>query len=134
MRILIADDDKAFAEYLTALVWACEHEVVATVTGGGVPVLQAYALHSPDLVLLDVMMPRLNGFTICQQLTSRHPNAKVILMSGLVAGDYPSIKTCKASGFLPKPITYDGLRATLDKTILNGGLSEKPASGLFKAA
>jgi DNA-binding NarL/FixJ family response regulator len=132
MRILIADDDRAFAEYLGALVSACEHEVVATVTGGGLPVLQSYAEHRPDVVLLDVMMPKLNGFTICQQLVSRHPSARVILMSGLVASDYPSIKSCRASGFLPKPITFDSLRAALDNTILNGAVVDKAA--LYRAA
>ena len=73
MRVLIADDDRAFAEYLTALVWASGHEVVATVTAGGLAVLQSFREHRPDLLLLDVMMPQFNGVTVCQQILSRDP-------------------------------------------------------------
>ena len=114
MRVLIADDDRAFAEYLSALVWACDHEVVGAVTLGGLAVLKGYAQHQPDVLLLDVLMPQFNGFTICQQLLSRHPAARVILMSGLVAADYPSIASSRASGFLHKPIPFDDLRAALE--------------------
>lgn len=115
MRVLIADDDKAFAEYLAALVWACDHEVVGIVTGGGLAVLQSYWEHRPDVLLLDVMMPKFNGFTVCQQLLSRDPGACVILMSGLVASDFPRISSCKARGFIGKPLAFEDLRAALNK-------------------
>jgi two-component system response regulator MprA len=113
MRILIADDDRLFAEYLTALVVDCGHEVVATVTGGGLATLQSYARHRPDVALLDVIMPRYNGFTVCQQLVSRDPAARVILMSGLVAADYPSLASSPACGYLSKPFVMAELHAAL---------------------
>lgn len=113
MRVLIADDDKAFAEYLAALVWACDHEVVGVVTGGGLAVLQSYWTHRPDVLLLDVMMPKFNGFTVCEQLLSRDPAACVILMSGLVASDFPRLNSCKARGFIGKPLAFEGLRVAL---------------------
>jgi DNA-binding response OmpR family regulator len=115
MKILVSDDDRAFAEYLAALVTVCGHEVAATVTGGGLATMQAYQELRPDLVLLDVMMPKFNGFTVCQQMISRDPEARVILMSGLVQSDYPSVATCGAVGYLHKPIILDELRATLDR-------------------
>lgn len=115
MRILISDDDRAFAEYLAALVGVCEHEVAGIVTAGGLATMQAYHEYQPDLVLLDVMMPKFNGFTVCQQMMSRDPEGRVILMSGLVQADYPSIATCGAAGYLRKPIGLDELRATLDR-------------------
>ena len=124
MRVLIADDDKAFAEYLAALVWACDHEVVGVVTGGGLAVLQSYWTHRPDVLLLDVMMPKFNGFTVCQQLLSRDPGACVILMSGLVASDFPRITSCKARGFIGKPMAFEDLRAALQTV----GLSEVAAA------
>ena len=113
MRVLIADDDRAFAEYLGALVAVCGHEVVATITGGGLAALQGHARYRPDVMLLDVMMPKYNGFTVCHQLASRDPAARVILMSGLVAGDYPSIATSPACGYLGKPILLEDLRKAL---------------------
>ena len=124
MRVLIADDDRAFAEYLAALVAICDHEVVATVTGGGLAALQGYARYRPDVLLLDVVMPKFNGFTVCQQLVSRDPAARVILMSGLVAGDYPSLATSPACGYLGKPIIIADLQAALAKA----GASHIPPS------
>ena len=114
MRVLIADDDKNVGEVLTAFVTACEHEVVATVSGGGLAVMQSCTRHRPDVVLLDIMMPVFNGFTVCQQLLSRNPGLKVILVSGMVDAAYPSVKTCGASGYLPKPLAFEQLRQVLE--------------------
>lgn len=118
MRVLIADDDRAFAEYLTALVWACGHEVAATVTAGGLAVLQSFRQHCPDLLLLDVMMPQFNGFTVCQQILSRDPLARVILMSGLIAAEYPSITSSRASAFIRKPFTFQEIETLLHSVAL----------------
>ena len=114
MRVLIADDDRAFAEYLTALVWACGYEVAGTVTAGGLAVLQSFRELQPDLLLLDVMMPQFNGFTVCQQIRSREPDAKVILMSGFVAAEYPSVASSGALAFIAKPFTFDDFSTLLN--------------------
>jgi CheY-like chemotaxis protein len=116
MRVLVADDDKLFAEYLAALCALVGHEVVAVETGGGLAVLHSYRRHKPECVLLDVMMPRFNGFTIAQQLRSTSPKARIIFMSGLVKSDYPSVSNCRPDGWLNKPVTLESLREAL-----NGG-------------
>jgi len=115
MRVLIADDDKNVGEMLIAFVTACEHEVVDTVRGGGLAVMQSCTRNKPDVVLLDIMMPVFNGFTVCQQLLSRDPAVKVILMSGQVEEAYPSVKSCGAIGYLPKPMAFEQLRVLLAK-------------------
>lgn len=125
MRVLVADDDKLFAEYLAALCSMLGHEVVAVETGGGLAVLHSYRRNRPDCILLDVMMPRFNGFTIAQQIRSTAPDARIIFMSGLVKSDYPSVSNCKPDGWLNKPVTLDSLREAL-----NTGLGEQqPESG-----
>lgn len=109
MRVLIADDDKLCAEFIGAFVAAAGHQVVGIETAGGLSVLQSYQRHQPDCVLLDVLMPRLNGFTIAQHLRSRHPHAKIVFMSGLITPDYPSARRCKANGWLSKPVGFQEL-------------------------
>jgi CheY-like chemotaxis protein len=109
MRILIADDDKLCAEFIAAFVAAAGHEVVGIETAGGLSVLQNYQRCQPDCVLLDVLMPRLNGFTIAQHLRSRNPNAKIIFMSGLITPDYPSARRCQPDGWLGKPVLFQDL-------------------------
>ncbi len=115
MRILIVDDDRAVAETITLLVKSCGHEVVATVTGGGLEAMRSFAHHRPELVLLDIMMPKFNGFTVCHQLVSRDPKVKIVLMSGVVDQSYPSVGNCGAIDFMQKPLNLARVRATLDR-------------------
>ncbi len=113
MRVLIAEDDKLLAELLGNLVRECEHEVVATVTQGGVAVIRSFAQHKPDVVLLDILMPRCNGFTVCHALRSRSPDAKVIFMSGQMESEHPFVKNSGAAGYLRKPLLLEELRDAL---------------------
>jgi CheY-like chemotaxis protein len=115
LRVLVADDDKLFAEFLAALVIAAGHQVVAIETAGGLAVLHSYRRHQPDCVLLDILMPKFNGFTIAQHLRSSNPTARIVFMSGLVESDYPSAKNCKVDAWLPKPIQFADLQATLER-------------------
>ena len=114
MRVLIADDEKLVCDLLAQFVRFCGHEVVATVSGGGMAVIQSFARLLPDVVLLDVLMPRFNGLTVCHALLSRKPDAKVILMSGLATSEHPFVESAKAVGFLRKPLRLDDLRQILE--------------------
>lgn len=113
MRVLIADDDRNVVELVAAFVRACDHDVVATVTGGGLEVMRSFTQHRPDVVLLDILMPKFNGFTVCQQLVSRNPLVKVVLMSGLVEENYPSVASCGAVEYLRKPLHFEHVRDAL---------------------
>ncbi len=115
MRVLIADDDKLCAELIGAFVAAAGHEVVGIETAGGLAVLQSYQRLRPDCLLLDVLMPRLNGFTIAQHLRSRIPDAKIIFMSGLITPDYPSARRFQSDGWLSKPIAFQDLCEALSR-------------------
>ena len=114
MRVLIADDDRLVCDLLTEFVKICGHEVVASVTGGGLAVIRSFAQHQPDLTLLDIFMPRCNGLTVCHALLSRSPRARVILMSGLATSEHPFVESAKAVGFLRKPLRLDDLRQILE--------------------
>jgi two-component system chemotaxis response regulator CheY len=114
MRVLIADDDRDLANALAEFVLECNHEVVDKVTGGGVAVIQSFARHLPDVVLLDIMMPRCNGLTVCHAIKSRSPETKVIFMSGKVEADHPFVANCNANAYIQKPILLNDLRKVLD--------------------
>jgi CheY-like chemotaxis protein len=115
MRILIADDDKLCAQLIATLVTAVGHEVVAIETNGGLAVMQSFQKHHPDCVLLDVYMPKYNGFTVAQHLRSREPGVKIVMMSGMVQDDHPSALQCQLDAWLPKPITFEQLSEVLAK-------------------
>jgi CheY-like chemotaxis protein len=114
LRVLIADDDHDMADALEEFVIECNHEVVAKVTGGGLAVIQSFARYEPDVVLLDIMMPRLTGLTVCHALLSRNPAAKIIFVSGKVKSDHPFLSTTGAVGYVEKPVRMSQLREALD--------------------
>jgi DNA-binding response OmpR family regulator len=114
MRILIADDDMLFCELLREYVTACDHEVVETVSTGGAATIQSYNRHSPDLMLLDVLMPRFDGFLVCSNVLSRHPKAKIVLMSGQVQRENPDVMNSGAVAYLHKPFQLEELRGVLE--------------------
>ena len=123
MRVLIADDDREMVEVLTAYVEECGHEVVGAVTGGGLAVIQAFARYQPDAVLLDIMMPRFNGLTVCHALLSRKPDAKIIFISGQLDGSHPFVSGSGAAAYLQKPVSPAALRSALDAAATSGALA-----------
>ncbi|KAB2646038.1 MAG: response regulator [Verrucomicrobia bacterium] len=114
MRVLVADDDRDMAAALADCVQACGHEVVDTVTSGGLAVIQSFARHAPDAVLLDILMPRCNGLTVCHALLSRAPKTRVIFISGSVDRVHPFVESCGSVACLSKPVSLIELRAALD--------------------
>jgi DNA-binding response OmpR family regulator len=114
MRVLIADDDRLVGSMLKIFVEQCGHEVVGVVHGGGLEAMKAFAEALPEVVLLDVLMPRCNGFTVCHAVQSRKPDTKVIFMSGSVDAEHPYVTGCRPAGFLQKPMKLDDVKAALD--------------------
>jgi DNA-binding NarL/FixJ family response regulator len=78
-RLLLADDHTILVEGLKALL-APEFDVVAT-AGDGRAVLEAAEKHQPDLILLDISMPGLNGIEAARRLKQSNPGAKLIILT-----------------------------------------------------
>jgi DNA-binding response OmpR family regulator len=80
-KVLIADDEENIVLSLEFLLRRAGFEVL--VAGDGEMALRMVAEHRPDLILLDVMMPKRNGYEVCQRLRT-HPEwraIKVIMLS-----------------------------------------------------
>ena len=71
-------------------------------------------LQAWNAVLLDILMPRCNGLTVCHALLSRDPKTRVIFISGSVESDHPFVESCGAVACLSKPVSLTELRAALD--------------------
>ena len=82
-QVLIADDEATIRHVLRQLLERAGHEVVAA--SDGVEALALFEKNRPDLVLLDIMMPGLNGFEVCEKLKSdpEHRLTPVIMVTGL---------------------------------------------------
>ncbi len=113
MRILIADDERAWVAGLSQFLRNAGHEVCA-VTTSGMDVLPAYDRFNPDVVLMDVMMPRFDGITIAKALLGRNPAIRLVLCSGALSADHPFVAGSGACCFLQKPFTFSEAARVLE--------------------
>ena len=79
MKILLADDEVSIQKLISGLLEDEGHECVCV--EDGTDALEAFESDSFDLVILDVMMPRMDGFTTCRELRTRGVTAPVIFLS-----------------------------------------------------
>ena len=113
MRILIADDQRDVAFLLAQMVASCDHETVGIVTTGGLDVIAAYDRLRPEVVIMDINMPRTNGFTACHVLRSRLPSPKIVFFSGFYRENHPFVMNAGADAYLAKPTDVATLQAVL---------------------
>ena len=100
--VLIVDDHPSFRANARAILEAEGFEVVAEAEDGESAVELAHRLH-PDVVLLDVQLPGIDGFEVTRRLTSNGSGPRVVLVSSRDAGDFgPLVAGSGASGFIPK--------------------------------
>jgi DNA-binding NarL/FixJ family response regulator len=115
VRILIADDHPLFRDGLRSLLTAQGHEVVAEARNGREAVSLAHQ-SNPDLVLMDVSMPELDGISATRQLTAELPDVKVVVLTASEddANLFESIKA-GARGYLLKNLEADDFFAMLER-------------------
>lgn len=117
MRVLIADDDRELASAIASYVRHCNEDVVATVTTGGVDVAHSVERFKPDIILMDIVMPRINGLTICHHILSRFPRTRIILFSGKLHAEHPDVMSSGAAAFLSKPVKLAELRRVMEEIV-----------------
>lgn len=112
MRVLIADDEKAFSSVLADLVRSLGHEVVGIVHSG-LDAIRSYRQHKPDVVLMDFAMARLNGLTACRNILSEDPDGCVLFLSGFGERGELTPESSGALAVLQKPISRSRLEQVL---------------------
>lgn len=104
-RILIADDNQQNRELLEAYLADEGHEILMSVDGQ--QTLDVVQQQLPDLILLDIMMPKLSGYEVCQRLKKddRTHGIPVLMVTALKdAGDIERAVAAGADDFLSKPV------------------------------
>jgi DNA-binding NtrC family response regulator len=113
--ILVVDDEPAIRDSLRLLLQKSFHVEVAA---DGVEALAAVALRRPDLILLDVSMPKADGFEVLRQITERRDGIPVIMLTavGSISSAVKAIK-CGARDFLTKPFDITELTSLIVATL-----------------
>jgi two-component system, OmpR family, response regulator RegX3 len=119
--VLIVEDEDSFVDALTV---GLRREGFRVVTAGdGVEALAAFDLHNPDLVLLDVMLPRLSGIDVCRQIRTR---SKVpIIMVTAKAEEIDAVVGLEvgADDYVTKPYRLRELVARMRAVLRRGPLT-----------
>ncbi len=125
-RVLLADDHQMLAEALKSVIQP-RCEVVGTVSDGRA-LLEAATRLQPDIVVLDIGMPQLNGLDAGRQLKQALPNTKLIFMTMLedpyLVGE---AYRAGASAFLLKEAAVSELTEAIDR-VLKGGTYTTPSA------
>lgn len=104
-RILIADDNPQGVELLEAYLAETEYEIETA--ADGLETLQKVQSWNPDLILLDIMMPKISGFEVCKQVRNdpQHKDVPIIMITALdQPSDIDRAVEAGADDFLTKPI------------------------------
>lgn len=120
--IIIADDNAGLTLSLRNFFENSDYDVLDT-AANGTEALALVEKYDPDFLLLDIVMPELDGFGVLTALTSKRPT--VIVMSQLATdGFVQKAMRYGASYFVAKPFSFETLRNTLDE--LSSLEEEKP--------
>ncbi|MFP4597743.1 MAG: response regulator [Persicimonas sp.] len=130
IRILIIDDDKDICEYMQLLLSQSGYEVTAqTDARAALELLREEEFH---VVILDIMMPELNGMELLERIRDFDSDIAIIIFTG-----YPSVDTAvtsmkyNVSDYIKKPFDVDEFNQTLEKILREKGLLTDPEEQLL---
>jgi UDP-3-O-[3-hydroxymyristoyl] N-acetylglucosamine deacetylase len=121
--ILVVDDEDGVRESVREALSDEGYRVVDT--GDGTEVLRIIDEHCPELVLLDIWMPQMDGIGLLKEIKSQRPDINVVMVSG--HGNIHTAVTATKFGafdFIEKPVSLDGLLSTVQRA-----LGELPVAG-----
>jgi CheY-like chemotaxis protein len=133
---LVVEDDEATRELLKHVLTGAGHDV-RTAEDGQLG-LDAVAKEAPDLILLDIMLPEVHGFSVCHQVKSdpATKSVKVLMLSAKAfTADRRQAEEAGADGFLAKPVNPTELLQAIQNLLAgpsqgfgtSGGSSRRPS-------
>lgn len=125
MKILLADDAKNIVLVLKMSLEKAGYEVL--VARDGLSALELAQEEDPDLILLDILMPKMNGFLVLEALKNEPGTAEIPVVFISAKSEQKDLKRAEelgASDFLIKPIKQEALLAIIEKNLKGGNFDE----------
>jgi DNA-binding NarL/FixJ family response regulator len=114
IRVLVADDHALFRAGVRALMESLDGIKIVAEAKNGREALDVCKTHRPDVVLMDIIMPQLNGFDATVRLASISPKTRIIILSMNVNEEYIlQALRCGAAGYLLKNISPSELEQAI---------------------
>ena len=119
LRVLLVDDQALFRDIAKNMFSSVEEFEVVAEAEDGADAVDAYANLKPDLVLMDVQMPRVNGLEATKQILKDNPDAKVVITSMRSEPEYRRLALdTGALGFIAKrDLSISALKEVLDGSV-----------------
>ena len=118
-KIMIADDSDAIRLVLSDILVIGEHDVVGEAIDGA-DAVEKYSQIKPDVLLLDLAMPKKDGLTVVKEVIENDSNAKIILITA--SDNQKVIHDCLNAGavaYISKPFDFDNVLKIITNAITN---------------
>ena len=125
-RIFIADDNEANRELLEAYLTSLD--CVTATAEDGQETMEKAAAFEPDLILLDVMMPKLSGFEVCERIKSDDQLKKIMILMVTALNELGDIERAVDAGtndFLTKPVNRIELVKRVENMLALKGMTDE---------
>ncbi len=134
IKVLIADDQELIRESLKIVLASHQDIDVIGAVGDGVEVMESLKVSRPDLILMDIRMPKMDGVLCTKAVKEQYPDIKVIILTTFDDDDFIfSALQYGASGYILKGISMDELyRAIITVNSGNAMLNPDIATKVFK--
>lgn len=113
-NVLVVDDDPLVRDLLAAVL--SDDGFDLRFAADGAAALRSADEQIPDLVVLDVMMPGLDGFEVCRMLKKSYPEIRIVMLTALAGDEDRDIALAAgADAFLTKPFSPLALREVMEQ-------------------
>ncbi|HEV2886884.1 MAG TPA: response regulator transcription factor [Jatrophihabitans sp.] len=121
-QVLLVDDDATLAEVVIGYLERAGHRIRHVCNGADA--LAEVRARPPDLVVLDLMLPEVDGIEVCRRVRAEHPDVRVLMLTALgEAEDRIAGLEVGADDYVTKPFSPRELVLRVDALLRRGGLS-----------
>lgn len=126
VKILVIDDDIGMTELLSLLLAPASSEIMTANSGKvGIELIKQF---SPDIIILDLMMPEMNGWSVCRNIREFTDTPILILSAVDAPGSVAQALDVGADDYLVKPVSSGALMAHLNKLLRRSKITLQPNS------
>ena len=117
-KVLIVDDEELVLDVLQRILLRLGYNTAISTSGDSA--LANYDKHVFDLVVMDVIMPKINGFQIAREMKRIRPDQKIVMITGMgtsAAKARADFEKVAVNEVLSKPFTFENVKSVLTKVL-----------------